>query len=114
MFMQPFWEAGAGELEFYFESGRGVSRHAAYSWSSGWWTVSGIDRPKLPEVSGLSYTEAGQSRYEERSLGSGGSSHRVTSEYRWMVTPQAAGEFTLPSITIEMKDERQKNRSPYI
>ena len=95
--------ATAGEIQFYFEGDTGypgmpiqLVLHAVDS--------KGIDRPVLPQVSGLSYAEGGQSRYEERSMGSGGSSRKVTTEFRWLVTPSASGIFTIPSITVEMKD----------
>ena len=96
--------AGAAELQFYFESSEGypgmpqqLVLHAVDS--------RAVDRPSLPEVSGLSYAEAGQSVYKQSSFGGGGSGTRVTTEYRWLVTPMASGRFTIPSLNIEMKDE---------
>ncbi len=93
--------AGAAELKFYLESSEGYPGMPLQL------VMNAVDsravkRPVLPEITGLSFSEAGQSQYTRSSFGG---SRTVTTEYRWLVTPAAPGRFTIPAIKIELKDE---------
>jgi len=69
-----------------------------------------VSRPKLPSMDGFKVQEAGESRYEERTMGSGGNSKKVTMEYSWRLIPTLTGHFTIPSLTVTMGKETVKSQ----
>ncbi len=95
----------AAEVRFFLDSpetypGMAQQLHLRISGSKA------VDRPELPEVKGLTFREAGQSRYEQRSIGNGGSHKTVTMEYTWLVTAMKAGNYRIPPLSLKVGDER--------
>ncbi|MDC7233106.1 MAG: BatD family protein [Spirochaetales bacterium] len=63
-----------------------------------------VDRPDLGSIPGFQITSAGESRFEQRSLGSGGSSRTVTMEYSWRLLPLKTGNLSIPSFEMDLED----------
>jgi len=65
-----------------------------------------ISRPVLPVLEGFTVQEAGESLYDERIRGTGGSSRKITAEYGWILIPEKTGVFTIPPLVIQAGSER--------
>lgn len=71
-----------------------------------------IGRPDPGVLPGFKITPGAESRYEQRSLGSGRSSRTVTMEYSWHLQPLETGTHVIPSFEMELDGELY--RSPEI
>ena len=72
---------------------------------------SKVSRPQLPSIDGFEVQEAGESRYEERTMGSGGNSKKVTMEYTWKLIPTLTGGFAIPPISMTLGNETLKSKA---
>lgn len=63
-----------------------------------------LKRPALGDIRGFQITPAGESRYEQRTLGSGGNSRTVTMEYSWRLMPLNTGILRIPAFELELED----------
>jgi hypothetical protein len=70
-----------------------------------------VDRPSLPNIEGFQVNEAGESRYDQRTLGGGNSGRTVTMEYSWRLVPLQTGEFEIPALTLELGDDSYRSKA---
>jgi BatD DUF11 like domain len=68
-----------------------------------------LKRPHIANIDGFQLSPAGESRYEQRSLGGGANSRTVTMEYSWHLMPLKTGNLTIPSFELELEDEILKS-----
>jgi hypothetical protein len=64
-----------------------------------------VARPQLPQITGFQLSEAGESSYDERSMGSGGSGRKVTMEYSWRLLPMQTGQLRIPVMSFDLDGE---------
>ncbi|RDG29303.1 MULTISPECIES: BatD family protein [unclassified Oceanispirochaeta] len=63
-----------------------------------------LKRPALGDINGFQITPAGESRYEQRTLGGGGNSRTVTMEYSWRLMPLNTGILRIPAFELDLED----------